>query len=176
MAKRYLLKSFILLLFLTVVSGNTYAQTINYKTYSVFLYSFSKYIEWPVEARQGEFIIAVIGNSKLAQELQTGVTGRKAGTQVIKVIEVKNISELAGVNMVFVGDLKSGVTDDIVKEFKGKPLLIVTERDNLVKKGAGVSFIIAEDNSLKFQMNEQILAEHNLKASAAILAMSYKGI
>jgi hypothetical protein len=152
------------------------AQTTNYKAYSVFLYSFTKYIEWPADARQGDFVIAVLGNQKLLQEMQTGVAGRKAGSQTIKVIESKNASDLNGVHMIFISDLKSGSTEDIVKQFNGKPVLVVTERDGLVKKGAGISFIVADDNTLKFQVNEQTLIDQHLKASSAIVSLAYKGI
>ena len=159
---------------LSLLAGALHAQTTNYKTYSVFLYSFTKYIEWPQEARDGDFIIAVVGNQKLLQEMQTAVAGRKAGTQTIKVVEAKNVTDLTRVHMVFISDMKSGATDDFVAHFKGKPVLVVTERDGLVKKGAGVSFLIADDNTLKFQMNEPALSEARLKASSAILALALK--
>lgn len=160
---------------LGLLAGSLHAQTTNYKTYSVFLYSFTKYIEWPQDARDGDFIIAVVGNQKLLQEMQTAVAGRKAGAQTIKVVEAKNVTDLTRVHMVFISDMKSGTTDDFVAHFKGKPVLVVTERDGLVKKGAGVSFFIADDNTLKFQMNEPALTESRLKASSAILALALKG-
>src|SRR5690606_31601379 len=62
---------------LFLLAGSLHAQTTNYKTYSVFLYSFTKYIEWPQDAREGDFVIAVVGNQKLLQEMQTAVAGRK---------------------------------------------------------------------------------------------------
>ena len=167
--------TFTLFFVLTIsICGN--AQTTNYKTYSVFLYSFTKYIEWPTEARNGEFVIAVLGNQKLLQEMQTAVAGRKAGTQTIKIVESKSLDDLNQVHMVFISDLKSGTTDDVVARLKGKPVLIVTERDGLVKKGAGVSFVVAEDNTLKFQVNEQALTEHKLKASSAIISLAVRAI
>jgi hypothetical protein len=172
--KNFLRVSFTLLLLSASLMGN--AQTTNYKTYSVFLYSFTKYIEWPNEARNGEFVIAVLGNQKLLQEMQTAVAGRKAGAQTIKIVESKSVDDLDQVHMVFISDMKSGSTDDVVTRLKGKPVLVVTERDGLVKKGAGVSFVIAEDNTLKFQVNEQALNDHRLKASSAILSLAVKAI
>lgn len=159
---------------LFLLAGSLHAQTTNYKTYSVFLYSFTKYIEWPQDAREGDFVIAVVGNQKLLQEMQTAVAGRKAGAQTIKIVEAKAVTDVSRVHMVFISDMKSGATDDFVAHFKGKPVLVVTERDGLVKKGAGVSFLIADDNTLKFQLNEPALNEARLKASSAIMALAYR--
>lgn len=174
MFKKSILRLSFMILSSVFITLSGSAQTTNYKTYSVFLYSFTKYIEWPTESRNGEFVIAVFGNQKLLQEMQTAVSGRKAGTQTIKIVESKSVDDLSQVHMVFISDLKSGTTDDVVARLKGKPVLIVTERDGLVKKGAGVSFVVTEDNTLKFQLNEQALAEHRLKASSAIISLAVK--
>jgi YfiR/HmsC-like len=164
------------LIFFCVAMGATaHAQSTNYKTYSVFLYSFIKYIEWPADTKTGDFVIGVYGNSKMASELQAGVAGRKNAGQTIKIKEAQNLSDLAGVQLVFIGDSKSSSTADIVKQFKGQPVLIVTERDGLIKKGASVSFLITDESLLKFQINEQILAEQKLKAASALVQLAYKG-
>jgi hypothetical protein len=168
------LRVYITLLFCLTLSLAGNAQTTNYKAYSVFLYSFAKYIEWPEDVRNGEFIIAVFGNQKLVHEMQTAVAGRKAGSQTIRIVESKSLDDMSQVHMIFISDLKSGATDDIVKQLKGKPVLIVTERDGLVRKGAGISFLVADDNTLKFQLNEQTLAEQKLKASSAIVNLAVK--
>jgi len=160
----------LLLLFCAVAAKS---QTTNYKTYSVFLYSFAKYVEWPEGAKQGDFVIAVYGSPKMLSELQASATGRKAGRQNIKIVEAKSLAEISGAQMVFVGDLKSGSTDDIVKQFKGIPLLIVTERDGLIKKGAGISFLITDDNSLRFQLNEPALSDQKLKVGTALANLAY---
>ncbi len=174
MKMKYMIRILAIAFNLSLFAGSLHAQTTNYKTYSVFLYSFTKYIEWPQDAREGDFVIAVVGNQKLLQEMQTAVAGRKVGAQTIKVVESKDLSDLARVHMVFISDMKSGVTDNFVAHFKGKPVLVVTERDGLVKKGAGVSFLIADDNTLKFQVNEPALNESRLKASSAIMALALK--
>jgi hypothetical protein len=154
---------------------DSWAQTTNYKTYSIFLYSFAKYIEWPEGAKSGDFVIAVYGSPKMLAELQGSAVGRKVGRQDIKIIEVRTLSDLDGAHVVFVGDGKSGSTDEIVNQFKNSPLLVVTERDGLVKKGACVSFIVDDDSSLKFQLNEIAINDKKLRTASALLNLAYKG-
>jgi YfiR/HmsC-like len=77
---------------------------------------------------------------------------------------------------IFIGDIKSNTTDEIVKKLNGKPSLIVTERDGLIKKGAGTSFIIMNDKSLKFQLNEQAMNNQGLKISSSLSTLAYKGL
>jgi YfiR/HmsC-like len=166
---------FISIVPLIVFCSTSQAQTTNYKTYSVFLYSFAKYIEWPAEKKQGDLVIAVFGNQKMLSELQASASSRKAGSQNIKIIEVKNLDEMTGAHIVFIGDAKSSATLGVAERFKGQPILIVTERDGLIKKGAGISFVVAADNSLKFQMSDQALAAQKLKAATALAMLAYKG-
>ncbi|MBX2968616.1 MAG: YfiR family protein [Cyclobacteriaceae bacterium] len=163
-------------IFITLLmAGNALAQTTNYKTYAVVLYSFTKYIEWPVESKQGDFVIAVFGNSKMASELQNSMVGRKVGTQLVRIVEAKSLSELSDAQVIFVGDLKSGSTAEVVALTKSKPVLVVTERDGLVKKGACVSFLVTDDGLLKFQLNDQALSDQRLKAASALTALAYRG-
>jgi len=154
---------------------DSWAQTTNYKTYSIFLYSFAKYIEWPEESKTGDFIIAVYGSPKMLAELRASAVGRKVGRQDIKIIEIRTLADLDGAHVVFVGDGKSSSTDDIVNQFKNNPLLIVTERDGLVKKGACVSFLVDDDNSLKFQLNETAITDKKLRTASALVNLAHKG-
>ena len=156
-------------------SVSTSAQSTNYKTYSIFLFSFTKYINWPEESRNGEFVIAVYGNAKMLTELQASAAGRKVGNQMLRVVEARALSDLDGAQMVFIGETKSGNTDEIVKQFQDQPLLIVTERDGLIRKGACVSFVVGEDQSLKFQLNEMVLMQKRLKAASALVTLAYRG-
>ncbi len=165
------------LLMLLLTAGNThksFAQLSNYKAYSIFVYNFAKYTNWPAEASADDFVITVVGKSDILEELNTlaqtkTLNGRK--------ITVRQTSETAGIDkshLVFVAANKSGSLDEIVKKTKGKPTLIVTERDGLVKKGAHISFIALDNEPLKFEVNTQAMENHHLQMAKSLLALSYK--
>lgn len=159
-----------------LLGTNGYCQTTNYKAYAVFLLSFSKYIEWPAAENPTEdFIIAVYGSPKLLIELETSVSGRKVGQRTIRIVDIKKTDEISKPQILFIGEGKSGALEEILTKVKGKQCLIVTERENMIRKGAGISFLVTAESLLKFQLNEITLNENNLKASSYLKNLAYKG-
>jgi YfiR/HmsC-like len=53
------------------------AQT--YQLHSVFMYSFTRYIQWPEESNQGDFEIHVLGDSPILAELKKMSESKKVG-------------------------------------------------------------------------------------------------
>ncbi|MBC7865885.1 MAG: YfiR family protein, partial [Bacteroidia bacterium] len=46
------------------------AQDVDYKAYTLFVYNFMKYVEWPPANSSGDFIVGVLGESQILKELQ----------------------------------------------------------------------------------------------------------
>ena len=60
------------------------------KIKAVYLYNFSKYIDWPEDYKSGSFVVTVLGaSSSLLTELDKMATQKKLGNQEIS---VKSIS------------------------------------------------------------------------------------
>lgn len=151
-----------------------FAQVSNYKAYSIFIYNFTKYTNYPEEHSSGDFVITVLGKSKITEELnfmaaQKNINGRK-----IVVNEVQEVSEIRQAHLVFVSSGKSSVINDLKAHIQRFPTMIVTERDGLVKKGAHLSFVALENQSLRFEVNHEALEYNQLNMSKSILALAYK--
>ena len=170
-AIRYLFVSMIVLL--VGVSG-VYAQVSNYKAYTLFVYNFTKYVEWPDGAIKDEFVIGVYGNSPIINELQKMVAVKKAGEKNIRIVELTETTNASDVHILFIPDEKSSQLQKVVSAIKGKPVLLVTERQGLVQQGAGISFL-SDNNSLKFELNNASIANQNLKVSKTLAALAFKG-
>jgi len=57
----------------------------NYKMHAVFIYSFTRYVQWPDAYNQGDFEILVLGDSTILDELKAMAQAKKVGDRVIKV-------------------------------------------------------------------------------------------
>ena len=150
------------------------AQVSNYKAYTLFVYNFTKYVEWPDGAIKDEFVIGVFGNSPITNELQKMVAVKKAGEKNIRIVELTETTNASEVHILFIPEEKSGQLQKIVSAVKGKPVLVVTERQGLVEQGAGISFL-SDNNSLKFELNNISIANQNLKVSKTLAALAFKG-
>ena len=85
MSKQILIKS-ILSSVIVFCSTNLLAQ--NYQLHSVFLYSFTRYVQWPEESNTGDFDILVLGDSPILPELKKMADLKKVGIQLNNNIRV----------------------------------------------------------------------------------------
>ena len=159
--------------FLMLFAGKTekaFCQEVDYKAYTLFLYNFMKYIEWPAD-QTGDFVIGVLGDSPIKKELQTlaetkKVKGRKI---VIKIITVPDDAIFC--NMIFIPSAKSAQLKPIAEKVKGKAVLIVAEREGLAKKGAAISFAVNDDDALQFDFNKSVLDSQSLKIANLLMQL-----
>ncbi len=164
----------VIILNMIIWSHYSMAQITNYKAYSIFIYSFSKYINWPPELNEGDFVITVIGKSKVTDELILMAEKKNVGGRKIVVKQVENAAQMDFSHIVFLPEGKSTAIEEVTAKIGNKPMLIVSERDGLIRKGACISFIVLEDNSLRFEVDEDTLHTHQLKAAKSLLALAYK--
>jgi len=54
------------------------AQTGIPKAQAMFIYNFSRLVEWPVAYKSGPFVIGVLGGSSVADELEVYAMGKKS--------------------------------------------------------------------------------------------------
>jgi hypothetical protein len=149
-------------------SFSAYAQ--DYKYHSVFIYNFTKYIQWPSGAQNGTFVIGVLGNSSMLGELEKLMTNKTVGTQTIVIKKITNISESSSCHAVFIPSHKSGQFDaDPV--LRAKPVLFITEMEGLGKKGSHINFII-QDGKLRFELNQTTILESGLKVSSQLNSLA----
>ncbi|MGZ4034739.1 MAG: YfiR family protein [Bacteroidia bacterium] len=161
-------------LMLSSFSTRSYAQDINYKAYSVYIYNFIKYIEWPEDTKKGEFVIAVIGNSPINDELKALAASKKANGQTIVIKQYNSIDEVGPCQILYICSSKSNVLKSAIEKTKNMSALLITEREGLAKKGAGINFVTLEDETLKFEVNKKVIEAHNLKIPKVLIELGLK--
>ena len=162
------LKTFTLA-FSIILSLSAKAQTTNYQVYALFVVNMAKYSSWPNAS--SDMDITVFGKSKVFDELLKQ-NGKNVNGRIIKVRQVDNVADIGQPNIVYVADGKSGALDEIVQATQGKPVMIVGERENLFKKGAGFSFIILENGTLRYDMNNTELEKRQIKVAKNLSALA----
>ena len=156
---RKTLHAFLLLVFLTSTLS---AQTTNYQVYALFVVNIAKYSAWPTPSNT--MTITVLGKSKVYDELAKQ-DGKTIGGITFKVSQTDDISSLGQPHIIFLADGKSAALDDLLKSIEGKPIMVIAEREGLYKKGAGFSFIIMENKTLRYDINNSELEKRRIKVS-----------
>lgn len=156
-----------ILFFLTVFQIR--AQVIDAQ--AMFIYNFSRLIEWPVNAKSGNFVIGVLGKSDVYTSLSGFVSGKKVGNQDISVKHFNNINEISQCHILFVSFGKSGQMPEIISQVKNNYNLVIGEKKDLINNGAAINFVI-DDNKLRFQLNAANAEKYQLKISKSLQEMA----
>ena len=169
MGKQILIKLIMSSFILLLCSVNLPAQ--NYQLHSVFLYSFTRYVQWPEELNNGDFDILVLGDSPILPELKKMADVKKVGDRIIKIYPIKNASEIRKCNILFIPSNKSGLIADILAKVGSSSTLVVTEQEGLGAKGSSINFI-SKEGKLAFEMNQAAMSKQKLKASTELTRLA----
>ncbi len=144
----------------------------NSKMKAIFIMNFTKLVEWPATYREGNFVIGVVGESPLYNELDKMAKIKKVANQSLQVKRFKTPSEITKCHIVYVSKEKSEEIGAVVKKVKSSSTLIITEKQGLVDKGAGINFIV-KNNRQKFELNKGNVEKYKLKVSSNLEALAY---
>jgi len=160
-----------LFLFLNGISAKCVAQDVDYKAYTLFVYNFMKYVEWPEAQSKGDFVVCIFGESPVQKELAGLAASKKLKGRNIVIKNISKPEDAAGCQLLYVSASKSGNIKALKEQMAGKPILIVGEREGLAKKGAELSFVTLEDDGLKFDINKKEIEQHQLKISSQLISL-----
>ena len=108
---------------------------------ALFMYNFTKYIEWPQAKQSGDFVIGVIGNSAIVGELETIAQKKTVGAQTIKVKQISSADDVSKLHIVYVTEDKSGEAAALAGKVKGKGVVLITDKPGLAKSTSGINYI-----------------------------------
>jgi hypothetical protein len=164
------LKVLLMAAFFVTTSAMAQERPIH-EVYSMMVFNFTKYVQWPDHTASGEFVIGVVGNSDVYNTLNTWYGGKPRGTKTYVIKKFSNASEITDCHVVFIDKSKSGEFESINGKVKGKGTLVITDKNGLGEKGSGINFKTI-DNKLKFELNQKALEASNLKVSGALSSMA----
>ncbi len=136
----------------------------SYKMHTVFIFSFTRYIQWPDAYNGGDFEILVLGDSPIVDELKSMAQVKKVGDRAIKVTKINNVSEIRKCNILFIPTAKSPQIAEVLAKIATQSILVVTEEQGLGAKGSNVNFV-TKDGKLAFELNQGATTKQGLKVS-----------
>lgn len=167
--KKFVKPSLVMCLTL-LVSMNLLAQDRDYTYKTIFIYNFIKYIEWP--ANKQSFKIGILNGTPEVMSAFEKMVEKKSGEGSGIVLENYRSPASAGdCQILFIPHNESNNLSEVSAKLAGKPTLIVTEADGLIKKGSGINFIVV-DGKLRFELNRTNLKDADLKVATSLLGLA----
>jgi len=135
------------------------------------VFNFVKFIQWPPNETNKEFIIGVIGNSEIYNTLSTWYDGKPKGNKTYVIKKFTNASELTDCQVLFIEDNKSSEFEAAKSKLVGKETLLITDHRGLGAKGSCINFKLV-DAKLRFELNQRAIEESKLKVSSMLSQMA----
>ena len=155
------------------IAFSTFGYSQQEKLQAMFIYNFTKYINWPAEYQNGDFKIGILGNSPIADELKQIALKRKVGTRTIVIETYASVDEIQKCQILYISESKSSLISKAVLKLSLEPTAIISSSETGLKKGAAINFVI-DDAKQKFEIKESNLKKNGLTVSDDLLKLAMK--
>jgi len=154
---------------MSLTGGREQPET-DYKIYANIIYRFTKYIDWPVDKKSGDFIIGIVGESPLYSDLKILSASKKVGNQKIVVMMMSPSANFYNCQILFISEEESSSLKRIATLSAGASILIVSESGGLARKGSCINFVTV-DERLKLEINKGNIEQRNLGIASELLEL-----
>ena len=163
--------SYLLLLALIINIGTIKAQNEKYKT--IFIYNFTKHIEWPASVKQNKFVIGVFGNSPIINELSTISQKKSVGSKQIEVKRYSSVDQISKCNILYIPKNKGNKTDAIISQINNQNTLIISNGHSISNNGASINFVV-KNGKQKFEISKENIQQRGLSVGSKLLSLGIK--
>ncbi len=152
-----------------LIQNKAYSQGNVYKIHALFMYNFTKHIQWSDDVGD-TFTIGVYGSSNALAEVKANFSGKKFSGKDFRVINIAGLGDVKTSDMVYFPKSNKSKILNLFEEVDKTNTLFVSE-DDLIEYGVPISFIL-QNNKLGFKVSKKNLDALGLKISSSLLSLA----
>jgi hypothetical protein len=163
----------LLLLFSTTIDAQKQSATA-IKIKSVFLFNFTRFIDWPASSFSSPgapFVIAIAGDNPFGKYIEETVVGESVGTHPIIVNYVNNENDLLNCHLLYLNYPESARNRQALNSLENRSILTVGESSEFSRWGGIVRFY-TEQNKIRLEINTEAAKEAQLNISSKLLSVA----
>jgi hypothetical protein len=141
-----------------------------YAIHANIIYRFTKYINWPDDKKTGDFVIGVVGDTPLYEELKEFTSNKTAAGQRIVVKKFSASATSFNCHILFISDEESESIKRIAAYTAGTPTLLVSESEGVTRKGSCINFVLVDDH-LKLEISKANIEKRKLDIATELLSL-----
>ena len=158
------------LIFLLILFSGQLTKAQDEKFEALFIYNFTKYIEWPGENQSSEFVITVLGNDDIIHELESISSRMRANNKPIVIKKATSALAIPPTQILFVPKEKSSEIPQVLESIKNRNILLITQKTNACNLGAALNFI-SKGGNLSFELNRENIEKYGLKVNSQLFPL-----
>ncbi len=147
-----------------LITSKAFGQEDKFK--AIYIYQFTKFIEWPT-LNNNPFQIAILGETPLLEELKVIASKKKIGSADIQVKKINTLNEIGNAQICYISASKKKIIPEAVTALKNKNILVITDNANTC---LGINFVEV-NQKLTFQVSRNKIESYGLKLSNELLSL-----
>jgi hypothetical protein len=137
---------------------------------AVFIYNFTRYIDWDTSGAGNDFVIGVIGSSPVTGALMQIAATNMVKNKKISIRVFNKPEEIEFCHILFIPQKLPFPLNSILEK-AGKGTLTISEEPGYAKQGTAFNFVII-NNKLKFEADLKAIYSAGLKAGSQLLKLA----
>jgi hypothetical protein len=145
-----------------------------YQLKAVFLYNFTKFIEWAPEAFSSDtapFVVGVLGDDPFGGALDQTVNGKTMNGRPLTVKYLKWGQNMRECQLLFISASERKRLPQILENLRGSSVLTVSDINSFCQQG-GIIGLELENNKIGFVINTNIAEQARLRISSKLLSLA----
>lgn len=146
-----------------------------YDLKAVFLYNLASFVDWPASAFErpdAPFVIGVVGDDPFGPVLDDVVAHEYVGAHPFVVRRFRRPEEATPCHLVFVSNSEFRRYRDVLRHFRGRPVLTVGDLPGFAEAGGMVGFG-TQNARLELYVNPRAMREGSLDVSSKLLELAH---
>ena len=138
----------VLIVGLMLLAGDASAALSEHRVKAVFLFNFSKFVEWPPSAfaaADAPFVIGVFGRDPFGSDLDDVARGETVNGRPLLVRRVQTAQDAAACQILFIPESERANLDEILAALTRSSTLTVSDLDGAAQHGAMIRLITDRD-------------------------------
>jgi hypothetical protein len=141
---------------------------------AVFIYNFTRFVDWPEEAftsASAPFIIGVTGEEPLGPALLAAVAGEMVGNHPIKVHTLMAGTKLKECHLLYMSTKDTERATQLLGMLGQQPILTVGEAEAFCRQGGMIRFL-TRNNKIRLEINPAAVRAGGLGISSKLLQVA----
>ena len=142
-----------------------------YQVKAVFLYNFSRFVEWPPQtftAPDEPFVIGVLGSDPFGTRLDEAVRGEQIDQHPLVVRRFRSLGEIGDCRILYIDRSQSAEVPQILAALDHHGTLTVSDLDGVSERGVMIQFT-TENNRIRLRINVESARAAGLTISSKLL-------
>jgi hypothetical protein len=147
------------------------AAPSEYQVKAVFLFNFSRFVEWPASAfasADAPFVVGVFGHDPFGADLDEVVKGETVGGRPLVVRRVNSAAEAAACQILFIDQSEDKRLNELLSALDHRSTLTVSDLPGAAKRGVMIR-LVTEKGRIKLRINVESARAAELTISSNLL-------